>query len=249
MPEAGHPGHLRDERPREQPLRRHLAVPVDVVEHQLVVLGGAVAPVQDLLAGQFLEDQRRLVDDVVLRLRCGGGCRAGSGQHDRGRRRGRLLDGGAHGRGFGTVLGGRRLPGPDLLPPVLAGPCLGGHGLVQLPLGRRAALLRRGVRHGGVDGGRDRLAPVTAVEPPVLALRTLTARVEQHSLALHATLARLRELTSDEDHAYFVDIAHFMADLPLDQVSGARWLDGEQETRNRWRGLVIARRAHLHAGC
>jgi hypothetical protein len=68
---------------------------------------------------------------------CGDGCRAGSGQHDRGRRRGRLTGG-----GFGTGLG-RRLPGPHLRPSVLTGPCLGGHGLVQLPLGRRTAIVDR----------------------------------------------------------------------------------------------------------
>ncbi|MFB9593712.1 hypothetical protein [Streptomyces racemochromogenes] len=51
MPEVGQALHLGDERPGEQALRRQLAVPVDVVERQLVVGGGAVAPVQDLLAG------------------------------------------------------------------------------------------------------------------------------------------------------------------------------------------------------
>jgi hypothetical protein len=63
-----------------------------------------------------------------------------------------------------------------------------------------------------------------------------------------SSLARLREQTSDEDHAYFVDIAQFMADVPVDQASGVRWLDSEQHTRSRWRGLVTARQAHLHAG-
>ncbi|MGW2522322.1 hypothetical protein ACWC09_36000 [Streptomyces sp. NPDC001617] len=43
--------------------RRHLAVPVDVREHDLVVLRRAGAPVQDLLAGQVFEDQL-LIDDV-----------------------------------------------------------------------------------------------------------------------------------------------------------------------------------------
>ncbi|MGW7260523.1 hypothetical protein [Streptomyces sp. NPDC054834] len=36
-----------------------------------------------------------------------------------------------------------------------------------------------------------------------------------------------------------------MADLPLSQVTGARWLDGEPATRQRWRALVTARRNHL----
>ncbi|MFJ6493715.1 hypothetical protein [Streptomyces californicus] len=63
----------------EQALRRQLAVPVDVVEDELVVGGGAVAPVQDLLPGELLEDELLVVLDVgELRLRSGddGGCRA-----------------------------------------------------------------------------------------------------------------------------------------------------------------------------
>ncbi|MER7178893.1 hypothetical protein ABT404_05330, partial [Streptomyces hyaluromycini] len=54
-------------------LRRRLAVPVDVVEHDLAVAGGAGAPVQDLLAGQVLEDQVLVDGDV---LRCGRAGRA-----------------------------------------------------------------------------------------------------------------------------------------------------------------------------
>ncbi|MDX3762955.1 hypothetical protein [Streptomyces sp. AK02-04a] len=45
-----------------------------------------------------------------------------------------------------------------------------------------------------------------------------------------------------------VDIAQFMADMPVDQASGVQWLDSEQHTRSRWRGLVTARQAHPHAG-
>ncbi|WP_268252700.1 hypothetical protein [Streptomyces galilaeus] len=39
-----------------------------------------------------------------------------------------------------------------------------------------------------------------------------------------------------------------MADMPVDQASGVRWLGSEQDTRSRWRGLVVARQAHLRAG-
>lgn len=81
MHQARQAGDLVDERASEQPPRRHhLAVLVDVREHDLVVIGGAVAPVQDLLARQVLEDQL-LVNDVGLRLGRGGG-RAARGQHD-----------------------------------------------------------------------------------------------------------------------------------------------------------------------
>ncbi|MFI1252486.1 hypothetical protein ACH4U6_01595 [Streptomyces netropsis] len=55
---------------------------------QVVVSGSAVAPVQDLLAGQVLKDQL-LVDVVSLRLRRGdNGSRARGGQYGRGYRRG-----------------------------------------------------------------------------------------------------------------------------------------------------------------
>lgn len=112
------------------------------------------------------------------------------------------------------------------------------------------------IRDAGSDSVDDQIATLRT-ELDIAGLASLTPAIElagafhqavldDHS-ALHATLARLREQTSDEDHAYFVDIAHFMADLPLDQAFGARWLDGEQRTRSRWRGLVIARQAYLDA--
>lgn len=61
--------------------------------------------------------------------------------------------------------------------------------------------------------------------------------------ALAATIARLRERTHTGDHAYYADIAHFMATLPA--PSPAQWLNGEQTTRDRWHALVTARREHL----
>ncbi|SEG94914.1 hypothetical protein SAMN05216223_13165 [Actinacidiphila yanglinensis] len=66
-----------------------------------------------------------------------------------------------------------------------------------------------------------------------------------NSPGLQATTSRLHQLTADGDYAYYTDIAHFMADLPLpDQpASQARWLDGEQTARTRWRTLVTTRRA------
>ncbi|MGW4878663.1 hypothetical protein ACWEPI_19110 [Streptomyces sp. NPDC004262] len=110
------------------------------------------------------------------------------------------------------------------------------------------------IRNAGSDSVDDQIATLRT-ELDIAGLASLTPAIElagafHHAVlndhtALHATLARLRELTSDEDHAYFVDIAHFMADLPLDQASGARWLDDEQHTRSRWRGLVIARQTYL----
>jgi hypothetical protein len=62
---------------------------------------------------------------------------------------------------------------------------------------------------------------------------------------LAAAIARLRHLTQSGNYAYYVDLAHFMAGLALDVPSAARWLDGEQATRIRWRALVTARREYL----
>ncbi|MFZ4185447.1 hypothetical protein ACOZCG_30795 [Streptomyces pseudogriseolus] len=36
-----------------------------------------------------------------------------------------------------------------------------------------------------------------------------------------------------------------MADLAPHQASGARWIDNEPATRQRWHALVVARRHHL----
>lgn len=59
MTEACEALYGRDERPGEQALCGVLAVPGDVVVDDLVVGGGAVAPVQHLLAGGP-EGSRRL---------------------------------------------------------------------------------------------------------------------------------------------------------------------------------------------
>ncbi|TWF73895.1 hypothetical protein FHX78_1314 [Streptomyces capillispiralis] len=82
------------------------------------------------------------------------------------------------------------------------------------------------------------------------------ARAEVHLRDLHhvvrndqdhvaTTIARLRENTRGGDFAYYSDIVAFMADLPLEEASPTRWIDGAQHTRRRWRGLVTARRDDL----
>jgi hypothetical protein len=57
-----------------------------------------------------------------------------------------------------------------------------------------------------------------------------------------ATIARLRENTRGGDFAYYGDIAAFMAGVVPARPSGARWVDSEPATRQRWRALVTARR-------
>ncbi|GAA3840234.1 ATP/GTP-binding protein [Streptomyces coacervatus] len=66
----------------------------------------------------------------------------------------------------------------------------------------------------------------------------------QNNLA--ADIARLGELTQNGYYAYYVEIAHFMGDLPLPpNTVRARWIDGERQTRERWRAIVLTRRGHL----
>lgn len=73
-----------------------------------------------------------------------------------------------------------------------------------------------------------------------------TVRGEDQNLA--STIGRLRQLTATGDFAYFTDIAHFMADLPLPEPSNIRWTKSEDDVRAAWRGLVQARQEHLLAG-
>jgi hypothetical protein len=71
------------------------------------------------------------------------------------------------------------------------------------------------------------IAGLTSLTPAIELAAFHQAVLDDHT-ALHATIARLREVTSADDHAYFVDIAQFMAGMPVDQTTGAWWLDGEQ---------------------
>jgi hypothetical protein len=63
--------HLVYERAGEQAPGRGPAVAVDVVEHDLVVVGASGTPVDDLLAGQVIEGELMLLVDAI-------DCRAGS---------------------------------------------------------------------------------------------------------------------------------------------------------------------------
>ncbi|WP_406430395.1 hypothetical protein OHB00_01420 [Streptomyces sp. NBC_00631] len=116
---------------------------------------------------------------------------------------------------------------------------------------RRAEL----IRDAGSDSVDDQIATLRT-ELDIAGLVSLAPAIElagafhqavlDDRIALNATLTRLREQTSAEDHAYFVDIAHFMAGLPLPADHTApHWLDSATVTRERWRALVIARRHRL----
>ncbi|WP_406156367.1 hypothetical protein OG298_01700 [Streptomyces sp. NBC_01005] len=58
----------------------------------------------------------------------------------------------------------------------------------------------------------------------------------------------VRELTATGDFAYFTDIAHFMAALPLPESSTTRWTKSDDDVRSAWQGMVHARREHLLTG-
>lgn len=118
---------------------------------------------------------------------------------------------------------------------------------------RIAALLRDAGTHAGLE---DR-AQVLQAEISTSGLAFTHSKLElalafHHAVRGHqdgitAGIRRLRELTREDYYAYYVDIAHFMAGLFADEPSTARWIDGPQTTRQRWRALVTARRDYLRA--
>ncbi|AJF70358.1 hypothetical protein [Streptomyces vietnamensis] len=86
-------------------------------------------------------------------------------------------------------------------------------------------------------------AGLTSMTPTLDVAVAFHQAVQGDHEALAATIARLREQTSNGMYAYYTDIAHFMADLPLpNDHTPPRWLDSATATRARWRALVTARR-------
>lgn len=114
------------------------------------------------------------------------------------------------------------------------------------------------VRDAGTDRDVERRARLLRTDIDVAGLTSADTALDlalcfHHAVrdnrpALAATIARLRERTHTGDYAYYADITHYMAGLPLPAPSPAQWLDGEQETRTRWRTLVTTRREHLSTG-
>ncbi|WP_309505960.1 ATP/GTP-binding protein [Streptomyces pyxinicus] len=87
---------------------------------------------------------------------------------------------------------------------------------------------------------------LTSITPTLELAAAFDQAVRDDQEALAATVTRLREQTRNGDYAYYIDIAAFMAGLPLPAGhTGPQWLDGEQATRARWRGLVTARQYRL----
>ncbi|MFI9318120.1 hypothetical protein ACIG0B_33305 [Streptomyces althioticus] len=107
-------------------------------------------------------------------------------------------------------------------------------GRTDADLDDRAQMLRAEIRTAGVTYTELALDLALAFHHAV--------RDDQDQVAM--TIARLEESTRG-DFAYYSDIAAFMADLAPHQASGARWIDSEPATRQRWHALVVARRHHL----
>ncbi|MEV0495835.1 hypothetical protein [Streptomyces atratus] len=103
----------------------------------------------------------------------------------------------------------------------------------------RAHLLRTEISSAGLVSSQTTLELALCFHHAVLGRHDKVA----------GSISRLRELTHSGDYSFYVDIAHFMADLPLPVEAGsqARWLDGERQTRERWRSLVTSRREYLRA--
>lgn len=99
----------------------------------------------------------------------------------------------------------------------------------------RAELLRTETRSSGITAAQAALELALAFHH---AIRGETGRIT-------AAIARLQSISvaSDGDYAYFVDIVHHMAGLPLPTTSTTRWIDGEEPVRAAWRALVQARQA------
>ncbi|MEV5880528.1 hypothetical protein AB0L75_41400 [Streptomyces sp. NPDC052101] len=91
------------------------------------------------------------------------------------------------------------------------------------------------------------IAGLTSMTPTLELVAAFHQAVLDDHDALADTLSRLREQTQNGDYTYYIDIASFMAGLPLPADHTApQWLDGEQATRTRWRTLVTTRQHHLH---
>ncbi|MER5353386.1 ATP/GTP-binding protein [Kitasatospora sp. NPDC002551] len=102
----------------------------------------------------------------------------------------------------------------------------------------RADVLGAEVRASGVRAAEAALALAICFHHAVL-------DDPDNQSALAIAIRDLDHLTRGRDYAYYTDIATFMAGQELQFPSPARWYDGPDQVRDRWRTLVTARRTHL----
>ncbi|MFD5882791.1 hypothetical protein [Streptomyces yangpuensis] len=115
-----------------------------------------------------------------------------------------------------------------------------------------AALAREAGALADLDGARAlraeiRAAGITSAEAVLeLALALHHAVLGEHD-KVRTVIARLHELAERGDYAYYADIAHHMAGLPLPAPSPTTWLATPDIVRGRWQQLVQHGRALLGA--
>ncbi|MFD3760888.1 hypothetical protein [Streptomyces sp. NPDC058622] len=119
--------------------------------------------------------------------------------------------------------------------------------------GRIAALVRDAGALPSLEGARALRAEIrdtgiTAAEGALELALAFHHAVQGDHDKVRAVIDRLRELTRSGDYAYYADLVHFMAGLPLQGPSTIRWTMSESDVRSSWRGLVEARQEHLLAG-
>ncbi|WP_322872274.1 ATP/GTP-binding protein [Streptomyces goshikiensis] len=118
---------------------------------------------------------------------------------------------------------------------------------------RIAALVRDAGALPGLDTARAlraeiRDAGITAAEADLELALAFHHAITDEPDKTRAVIDRLNELTRGGDYAYYVDIAHFMAGLPLPGSSDIRWTESEEHVRSAWHSLVLARQEHLRTG-
>ncbi|MGY4966599.1 ATP/GTP-binding protein [Streptomyces sp. 900105245] len=113
-----------------------------------------------------------------------------------------------------------------------------------------AALAREAGALADLDGARALRAEIgaagiTSAEAVLeLAIALHHAVLGEHD-KVRTVIDRLHALAERGDHAYYADIAHYMAGLPLPAPSPTTWLDGPDAVRTRWRQLVEGRQARI----
>ncbi|MFI1155100.1 hypothetical protein [Streptomyces sp. NPDC020817] len=120
-------------------------------------------------------------------------------------------------------------------------------------LAKVVALIKDAGTSGVTNGAQGVNAEIEAAGLPSLHRFVELVLAFHHAVrgedqGLAATIDRLRALTATGDFAYFTDIAHYMAGLPLPEPSTTRWTKSEADVRSAWHGLVRVRQEHLLAG-
>ncbi|MCX5278204.1 ATP/GTP-binding protein [Streptomyces virginiae] len=115
---------------------------------------------------------------------------------------------------------------------------------------RIAALVRDAGTLPGLDVARAlrveiRDAGITAAEAVLELALAFHHAVADEPDKVRAVIDRLSELTRAGDYAYYADIAHYMADLPLPGPPATQWIEGPDAVRARWQHLVRTRRVHI----